>query len=55
MTGLWMFACVALLMVITGLPAWSVLIGVAGTFSLVGVGFEFISISIYHAMPAVFP
>jgi TRAP-type mannitol/chloroaromatic compound transport system permease large subunit len=47
-----MFACVAVLMVITGLPAWSVLIGVAGMFTLFGVGFDLISFSIYNAMPA---
>ena len=50
--GLWALACVALLMVATGLPAWNLLIGVAGVFALGGVAFDLISPTIFTALPA---
>jgi len=50
--GLWMLACVALLMVVTGLPAWNLLIGVASIFAVVGVVFDVISPTLFTALPS---
>jgi tripartite ATP-independent transporter DctM subunit len=50
--GLWMLACTAILMIATGVPAWSLLIGVAGAFSLAGVAFDLISPTLFTALPA---
>ena len=50
--GLWMLACVALLMVATGLPAWNLLIGVASLFSVAGIAFDIISPTLFSALPS---
>lgn len=51
-SGLWMLACAAVLMIATGLPTWTVLIGVAGAFSLVGIALDTISPTLFTAMPS---
>ena len=50
--GLWMLGCVALLMIVTGLPAWNLLIGVASLFAVVGVGLDVISPTLFTALPS---
>lgn len=46
-----MFGCVAIAMLATGLPAWLVLIGVSGAFSLAGVLSGVISPGLMNALP----
>ena len=50
--GIWMLACVALLMIVTGLPAWNLLIGVASAFSVAGIAFDLISPTLFTALPS---
>ena len=50
--GLWMLACAALLMIATGLPAWNLLIGVAGAFAVAGIVFDVISPTLFTALPS---
>jgi TRAP-type mannitol/chloroaromatic compound transport system permease large subunit len=49
--GLWMLAAVALLLVLTGLPAWIVLIGVAVIAAVVGVGTGVFGVDLLTALP----
>jgi tripartite ATP-independent transporter DctM subunit len=49
-SGLWMLAAVAALMIVTGLPAWVVLIGVALGFALLGAAVGAFSLSLMTAL-----
>ena len=51
-TGLWMLAAVAVTLIATGLPAWTVLIGVAVAFSGVGLLVGAFTLPILTAIPA---
>lgn len=51
-TGLWMLAAVAVTLIVTGLPAWTVLIGVAFAFSMGGWFFGAFTLPILTAIPA---
>lgn len=51
-TGVWMLVCVAIAMIITGLPAWLLLIGISGAFSIAGALSGAISPSLLNALPA---
>lgn len=50
--GLWMLLAVALLMIITGLPAWMVLIGVALASCVIGLAAGAFSLPLLSALPA---
>lgn len=50
--GLWMLLCVAVLMIATGLPAWTVLIGVASMFSMAGLVFGAFTLPVLTALPS---
>jgi TRAP-type mannitol/chloroaromatic compound transport system permease large subunit len=50
--GLWMLIAVAAVLVATGLPAWTVLIGVALAFAAGGVAMGALTMSLLTAMPA---
>ena len=50
--GVFMLACVAILMIATGLPAWMLLIGVALAFSLGGLAIGAFTLPLLTAMPA---
>ena len=50
--GVFMLACVAILMIATGLPAWMLLIGVALAFSLGGLAAGAFTLPLLTAMPA---
>jgi TRAP-type mannitol/chloroaromatic compound transport system permease large subunit len=49
--GLWMLVAVALLLVLTGLPAWIVLIGVSVIAAVAGVGTGVFGIDLLTALP----
>jgi tripartite ATP-independent transporter DctM subunit len=49
--GLWMLASVAVLLVLTGLPAWIVLLGVALVFSVAGLATGVLTLPILTALP----
>src|SRR5450755_1420998 len=51
-TGLWMLAAVAVTLIVTGLPAWTVLIGVAFAFSVGGLFVGAFTLPILTAIPA---
>src|SRR5450755_1703909 len=51
-TGLWMLAAVAVTLIVTGLPAWTVLIGVAFAFSIGGLLVGAFTLPILTAIPA---
>jgi tripartite ATP-independent transporter DctM subunit len=51
-TGLWMLAAVAVALIVTGLPAWIVLIGVAAAFSAGGLLAAAFTLPILTAIPA---
>ena len=50
--GLWMLLAVGLLMIITGLPAWMVLIGVALASCIIGLAAGAFSVPLLSALPA---
>ncbi len=50
--GLWMLACLALLLVVTGLPAWIVLIGVSLAFAAAGLAADVLALPLLTALPA---
>ena len=50
--GVWMLAVVAGVLVLTGLPAWIVLIGVALVFSVAGIALGPLSVALFTAIPA---
>ncbi|NEX64360.1 TRAP transporter large permease subunit [Noviherbaspirillum galbum] len=50
-TGLWMLLGVAVLLLATGLPAWTVLLGVAAAFSALGMATGVISMAVLTALP----
>ena len=49
--GVWMLAVVAGALVLTGLPAWIVLIGVALVFSVAGIALGPLSLALFTAIP----
>jgi tripartite ATP-independent transporter DctM subunit len=49
--GLWMLLCVAVAVMLTGLPAWMVLIGVALAFAVGGLWFGALTMPILTAVP----
>lgn len=49
--GLWMLASVAVLLLATGLPAWTVLLGVALVFSAAGLATGVLTLPILTALP----
>ena len=50
--GIWMLVSVAVTLIVTGLPAWIVLIGVALIFSIVGVAMGIFEWQLLTAVPA---
>jgi TRAP-type mannitol/chloroaromatic compound transport system permease large subunit len=49
--GLWMLAAVAIIMVITGMPAWTVLIGVATISAVIGLAAGAFTLPVLTALP----
>ena len=50
--GLWMLLAVGILMIATGLPAWTVLLAVTLAFAVGGVALSALAASLLTAMPA---
>jgi len=50
--GLWMLAAVGIVLIATGLPAWTVLLGVAAAFAAAGVALDVFTLPILTAAPA---
>jgi tripartite ATP-independent transporter DctM subunit len=50
--GLWMLLAAAVLLVVTGLPAWIVLIGVTLAFATGGIAMSVLNVELLTAMPA---
>ena len=51
-SGIWMLICVAVAMLVTGLPAWLLLIGVSGAFAVLGIFTGALPAEFLSALPA---